>query len=636
VLKPLAHFSQPLAKSRLPPKRQIAKVTAQEIAATETGPVLHARDSQKKSERIEVLTWRQIWSDLGGPNTLSWQAMFIFVPIACSAATIYDHNRLSGNDNAWVIIGLAGYLVALIAMILLRSFASVNRYRPSLVIFVGIILVGVSRGIVVYEVGNALGMIPAYELAFRALGSAFLFIWVLVGANVVVTAANKYREATEKLTTELAYLAGAKNSLSRNIETVRVQLQSRINSVLAPSLNTLIEKLKSATSQPVKASVADLQEIIENVVRPLSHRVSKPTFLVEDEPKPLTTKPSTFLEVLRGNVALGDVVLPTFVATATVLAALPSAIITVPILTTVAVAGLGWLSVFVFMFVARYVLRDLFVPVWLASLLAAVLPLLAGSGAILGGWGRPVDLSRTTGLEFFSLASSFSFAAFWFQVLELKRAQSLKQLAQVAEEQRQLLSAMRQEIWVLQRHLASTLHGPVQAALFSAVFKINQSEQIKPEQVDELVSNLQAAMEQLGNSPGLDEREFKVVWNELCDFWRGVCEVECGFESRVVAKIADNHQALSCAAEVMREAVNNAVRHAEASKVSVGLAIDGNLLLVSVKNNGAPLPEQRTEGFGSELIKDVTHSSELVALEPNEGNWVTELRASVVLSQALS
>jgi len=191
---------------------------------------------------------------------------------------------------------------------------------------------------------------------------------------------------------------------------------------------------------------------------------------------------------------------------------------------------------------------------------------------------------------------------------------------------------MRQEIWVLQRHLAATLHGPVQAALFSSLIKFGQSEQLKEAQVAELIDNLQSSMAQLDAEPGLDRRAFIEVWSEIVDFWDGACELESNIDESLINEIATSAQALSCATEVIRESINNAVRHGEASKVFVELKVDSSLLRIKVRNNGKPMNVNRIEGLGSELIREVTHSSELVALQNDESGWVTELRATVVLS----
>jgi len=195
---------------------------------------------------------------------------------------------------------------------------------------------------------------------------------------------------------------------------------------------------------------------------------------------------------------------------------------------------------------------------------------------------------------------------------------------------------MRQEIWVLQRHLASTLHGPVQAALFASLMKFGQSKTIKPEQVAELVSNLQNAMSQLANDPGFDSRDFNVVWQELCDFWQGVCEVQADFDDDLIARLAASAHALRCVLEVVREALNNAVKHGAASKAKVTLKAERNLLMIEVRNDGKPIAEKRVDGFGSELIREVTHKCELVSIDADadSAGFVTALRASVVLAPA--
>jgi glucose-6-phosphate-specific signal transduction histidine kinase len=106
------------------------------------------------------------------------------------------------------------------------------------------------------------------------------------------------------------------------------------------------------------------------------------------------------------------------------------------------------------------------------------------------------------------------------------------------------------------------------------------------------------------------------------------------FNAELMSAFSRDSHALSCALEVIREAINNAVRHAEAKRVEVSVETAGNLLQLRIRNDGNPLNDAREPGFGSQLIKDVTHTCELLRLPQSAGGFVTELRATVVLAPA--
>jgi hypothetical protein len=350
---------------------------------------------------------------------------------------------------------------------------------------------------------------------------------------------------------------------------------------------------------------------------------------VELSDRATTAKPVT--SFFRGRVQLSQIILPSLVATTTIVTSLPSSLVTMQPYQTLLIAVFGWNSIFLYLTAAKYLLGNLRVYVWVAALVSFALPMSLGVLLYLAKWGSFAGIKEIHGLQLYLMAATLSFFAFWFQVLESKRRESLQRLDEITEDQRRLVSALRQEVWVLQRHLASTLHGPVQAVLFASLYRFGQSEKLQDDQVAELVENLEAAIEQLQHPPGLDSRSFDLVFDEICDFWRGGCEVQSSFDGLAMSELSANPKALSCVLEVIREGINNAVRHAEAKKISVNLTVEGEIVWLVILNDGKPLNPIRTQGLGSKLVSDVTHSWQLLNCEGAVDGFVTELRASIVL-----
>ena len=599
----------------------------------ETGSNLAQRPAPVAATKSATyLSWNSIFADLDNSNAISWQSVIIFVPLICLASMVYDINRLGGIESEWITTAFVGYLTSLAALLVFRAL--INRYaqKKSLAVLVAFIVAGLLRGIVVYSVGSSLGLLPPDELAFRLVGSAFLAVWVLVGANIVVVSASRYGQALGTLKSELTYLAATKNALGKNLDSVRAQLFKRINDDLLPAVRILIAKLDSeATKKSPKFAVAAVQDLIESVVRPLSHRVMGSSYFSEVDPTSTPWGYTTFRDFFRGKVALNLVLLPSLVATVTVVTTLPSSIVTMRPHESALVAVIGWNSIFLFLSFAKFVFRNAKTSTWLAGVVSYVVPLSLGLFFNAFDLGALIGRTQLQVLQFYVMAASLSFASFWFQVLESKRHESLRRLDDITEDQRRLVSALRQEVWVLQRHLAATLHGPIQSVLFASLYRFGNSEKLEDEQIAELVENLEAAIRQLQNPTGIDGRVFAEVWQEIRDFWAGVCNVEGHFEEATIAHLSQYSKALSCLLEVIREGINNAVRHAGATDMSVEIEIQEDLVWLQILNNGKPLPDIRNNGLGSHLIDEVTHSWQLLNCEGAIDGFVTELRASVVL-----
>jgi signal transduction histidine kinase len=69
-----------------------------------------------------------------------------------------------------------------------------------------------------------------------------------------------------------------------------------------------------------------------------------------------------------------------------------------------------------------------------------------------------------------------------------------------------------------------------------------------------------------------------------------------------------NADAAECMPEVLREAVNNSVKHGGARNVSVEIDPKSRgLLSLVVINDGAPLEPQKIKGYGSNVLDELTH-----------------------------
>ena len=93
---------------------------------------------------------------------------------------------------------------------------------------------------------------------------------------------------------------------------------------------------------------------------------------------------------------------------------------------------------------------------------------------------------------------------------------------------------------------------------------------------------------------------------DIADSWAGICELELQFESSALESVNEDLGIARSINEILREAISNAVRHGNASKVVVELAQEGNVLNLTVTNNGSPVTKKSRASLGTDMLDEVT------------------------------
>ena len=88
---------------------------------------------------------------------------------------------------------------------------------------------------------------------------------------------------------------------------------------------------------------------------------------------------------------------------------------------------------------------------------------------------------------------------------------------------------------------------------------------------------------------------------ELVARTNGLGKVRCQFECHDPIRL-DDSAATGHMYRIAQEAMNNALKHARASRITVRLAQDATRMLLEVKDNGVGLPEARSAGVGLGLM----------------------------------
>jgi signal transduction histidine kinase len=215
---------------------------------------------------------------------------------------------------------------------------------------------------------------------------------------------------------------------------------------------------------------------------------------------------------------------------------------------------------------------------------------------------------------------------FYMQFLRTQRRDAEVEMTRVVSDLAILNSQLRQEVWLNRRRIASVLHGSVQAALYASAIRLAKNESPTVEEIEAVQHDIAQAISKLESGDGTES--FVSVLEQIREVWEGAVEVELpAMHDEILHQLESNPVASACAAEVVREAVSNAVKHGKAEHVVIALeATNPHLLGITVTNDGQPLPAEIEAGYGSSILDEVAFTWQL----ENRGGY-TVLGAAIAI-----
>lgn len=168
-----------------------------------------------------------------------------------------------------------------------------------------------------------------------------------------------------------------------------------------------------------------------------------------------------------------------------------------------------------------------------------------------------------------------------------------------------------------QRRIGQDLHDSLSQQLTGIAFLCKGLQKRKafrsPEDtadVDEIVSLIDDAITKTkGLARGLypvrlEAYGFITAVNELADNVERLFGISCRFEYKEPLLIHDNIMATHLY-RIVQEAVNNAIRHGNATKITIGMENEKDVATITIKNNGRPFRRMAkdSQGMGISIMK---------------------------------
>lgn len=488
----------------------------------------------------------------------------------------------------------------------------------------------------VARVGIAIGtyvMIPVVTLLARGLVDAradlaetFLrfpesLSITLVSAGVAVALVyplSRVKERERELSREEATLAQIQLTASQEKTDAHNAISSQVTAVVVPEVDRVLDIIKSGplSASRVDSLVTEIQHSISEVFRPFSQRLISQTSSDVGSPRPALPAAGKRLG-LQEKVPLRFAILPA--QTSAVLAGFFIAVMARDFVSVTEIS-LQLVAVSIGLSLSLWALLTLvrkLVPRWGklnqpgAFILTAgfLVPSVALPFHILRAipddwhgystWGFTTDFPN---LLVASVTCGIALAA--GGVFHARKQELITRTEKLQAETNRQISALRAEIWHINRQTALMVHGSLQGALIATGLQLQRYGTSESE-ISTVIQRLEDGLKKVTHAESVKPvREFL---DSLTEAWGGIVALRWRARDETLATL-DQHPAMSAAlTEIAREGVNNAIFHGDAQTVEIFLDITpaGNAQIVVEDDGGGTNGKQRA-GLGTELLDSVT------------------------------
>ncbi|MFO1539248.1 MAG: ATP-binding protein [Chloroflexota bacterium] len=554
---------------------------------------------------------RSALAPLGSASALSVRVGLIMLPLGVGYTLIGETAHYGGDPSAWAVAAVLGQL-ALLACLLGARRALCRAGDPDPLAVLGAFAVaGAARSLVFAAAAVLLGALDGIDLPYRLAGFAFNAT-VLAFIAWSVALHDRHHALVAQLEGARRQLTARERSLDAALARAEAELSGAVRASIEPALRALDRALASVTPGSGGDAIrADVERIIDEEVRPLSHRLAaeEPAAAIDD---PVERRPSVRVPLPR-VMRLADGFRPTLVATGFAVAAIPSAIRDLEPIALLPYLVVVWVCTFAWLATSRRLAGDRTVGIARAAALALGVHALAGG--LLPLAIRSTGLPMPAGITPLAVGLAGVFAGATVvssHLVSARRSRTENELRAVNAGLEQAVALIRRRRAIVRRRLAYVLHGSLQGALHAAAIRLGTAGVPDFALVASVRADVARAYARLGA-----EREREGVpltlaaLAEITGVWDGVRTLTSTVERGAETALMDDPDADGAVAEVIREAVNNAIRHGSARTVEIRVtpAPGGSgrpaALTVVVRDDGIGLGDPGRAGLGTRLFDEM-------------------------------
>ena len=539
---------------------------------------------------------------LNGRHAISVRAWLLLLPISVFMTRTFVPDGAQGTYLQGMGLGFAAH--AITGVVLLVGWGALHYVtRPSVamtVVLATFVCAGALRGLSVSYLGDLLDLIAMPDYASRMRSGATL-VTVWFGFAAVLTDTNaRYRVALRDVARSAEQALALAQDSQKHVKEYRRQVVSHVESMLASAFASVrtpsqLTGVMDLLLGPVKdnSAVARLDEHLQSADQRLSRG------------REVTLKQTirTMIGEVPFNWSAVAFVFLASTASSRWWVSTPGVF--------VADIALNILWIYAIVCGAKALMNrqpalphPILVP-------AAWLIVAVGCGVITESLNEGSLVLASGALSNFAIAVIVVFvltSALDAYRLQLSRKKvELDALGQQIAWHRRVIN---QSLWLERRHLTRLIHSQIQAQILATAHRIarqSPDRDITPEELDELYAVCRTAIHSTGEHADVER-----FLAEIGDVFSGATTITSSVSPQAAALMAVNPAAAAATLEVIREGINNAVKHGHAREVRVQVeasqdpALSTDLVVVRVENDeAAGLIKPSRGGLGQHTLEDL-------------------------------
>ena len=545
---------------------------------------------------------KSLFKRVTGEKTLSQTAFLAFVPVGIlGVAIIIPVEKVTASQRFdWFLVGVIAQAVLAIAIFIFNKiyFRFIKGVKFSVAyIFFALFTSGALRGIAIGQAAPIFDLADPIAPAVRAINSGItVIIWMGI-IGLMLEAQSSYVREYQDLYQRFLMLKSGRLPDGRALNSGRLsEIAEQVAQMTSP-VRTKLAKLSegSFTDAQVREAVADLQQVVKEQIRPLSHRL-------------WFDRTSHLLKFKLSNLLLDafktDETPILFFTALTTFSIFVGTTVSMGINIGAVISLIFGMTIYMLFTLEKLLLKIEMIkskfihPIFL--ILVATIPLLLTHVYF--------NLSE---ISYWGLYSNVGVAGsvFLTAIFTTMLSQSLIDRAKIidilttqitsgyVEEHLQAIARMTED-----SEIASYLHSSLQSELTAVALKLDQA--AKSGNRDEVKSIIQYAQIVI-------ERDLTVNFhagehspleriNALLDAWRGIADIKIDLQKIELCET----QVLTDISQVIEEAVSDAVRFGNANLISISGDASPDHYYFKVTDNGKSKP-QGGSGLGTILLDEI-------------------------------
>ncbi|MDH6531955.1 signal transduction histidine kinase [Aurantimicrobium minutum] len=564
---------------------------------------------------------------IGGRYAVAWPTL-LFYGISLGLFNIsVDIRRLDGDMVTLLWLTILGTVVGLAPLVLAQKTilpVTARRARPAVTALVWLVS-GSLRSLVVIWAGEPFDLVPNEKILFRMGAAILVTALTLIIGEAIVSRIYAIAARSWELSNQLASLRSQLERTSLLAERDRAELITRTQEMFRVELRELEKRLSAQDA----VTVAEIQHFTDDFVRPLSHEIA--TLTIHVEPSSPIQEPQSWGEQFRQRISASSLIQPVWtvvivaifraagllVTGSSFLLFLPTLVVTALLLALMKIAA-----------------RHAHVQMWFAGFLAIFAAAMAGliaaftEGLLLRAPEPTYPWSYSVGVLIVAMMLTALRAADQIFHGYVAEREQLKKTLEMQSHR------ARQEMWLARKHIAAKIHGPIQAALQAGTMRFMQMSSGELRDVSPVLDYVRQALSELQAPISTSIEEVRESLHGLHVLWSAQCSIESELQRGACVILRNDPASCQAVIEVVTEGVLNAVKHGNATTITINIRDSKEDLLITVWNDGLSIADPTQPGYGSRSFDELCASWSLTA--DTEGTTLTATIAGCSLSTPAS